>query len=217
MLKVLDVDGAVRRVRGGWLATGAEWRYDADRYRTVARVRRDEQRAMREYQTTTTCRMRFLREQLDDPGALDCGRCDNCGGLTLAGEIDKATVSAAASVLERPGVVFDPRRMWPSAMPGLGVDVRGKVASADQAESGRVLARLTDLGFGAPLRSLLGAGAGDAAVPEKLVRACVQVLASWDWARRPRRCRARGLGTPARPDRRSGGAAGRNRTPDRPG
>jgi ATP-dependent DNA helicase RecQ len=176
MLKVLDVDGAARRVRERWIATGAQWRHDADRYRNLARVRRDEQRAMREYQTTTTCRMRFLRDQLDDPEALDCGRCDNCGGLTLAGEIDNATVSAAATTLQRPGVAFDPRRMWPSAMPGLGVDVRGKVAAADQAESGRVIARFTDLGFGAPLRSLLGAGAGDAPVPEDLVTACVQVL-----------------------------------------
>src|SRR5690606_25146294 len=25
MLKVLDVDGAVRRVQGGWVATGQEW------------------------------------------------------------------------------------------------------------------------------------------------------------------------------------------------
>ena len=32
MLKVLDVDGAAKRVRGGWIATGAEWQYDADRY-----------------------------------------------------------------------------------------------------------------------------------------------------------------------------------------
>ena len=29
MLKVLDVDGAVRRVRGGWEATGQPWAYDA--------------------------------------------------------------------------------------------------------------------------------------------------------------------------------------------
>jgi ATP-dependent DNA helicase RecQ len=52
MLRVLDVDGAAKRVRGGWIATGAEWRYDADRYCNVARVRHDEQRAMRAYQTT---------------------------------------------------------------------------------------------------------------------------------------------------------------------
>ena len=39
------------------------------------------------YVATDGCRMRFLREQLDDPDAVDCGRCDNCGGLTLPGEI----------------------------------------------------------------------------------------------------------------------------------
>ena len=32
MLKVLDVDGAVRRVRGGWEATGQPWAYDEERY-----------------------------------------------------------------------------------------------------------------------------------------------------------------------------------------
>ncbi|MGO4758866.1 helicase-related protein, partial [Streptomyces sp. 2MCAF27] len=32
MLKVLDVDGAVHRVRGGWTATGQPWAYDAERY-----------------------------------------------------------------------------------------------------------------------------------------------------------------------------------------
>ncbi|EFL38699.1 RecQ family ATP-dependent DNA helicase [Streptomyces griseoflavus Tu4000] len=32
MLKVLDVDGAVRRVKGGWTATGRPWSYDAERY-----------------------------------------------------------------------------------------------------------------------------------------------------------------------------------------
>src|SRR3954452_1948590 len=31
MLTVLDVDGAVRRVRGGWEATGQEWSYDGER------------------------------------------------------------------------------------------------------------------------------------------------------------------------------------------
>jgi ATP-dependent DNA helicase RecQ len=186
MLKVLDVDGAAKRVRGGWIATGAEWEYDAGRYRDVARVRQDEQRAMREYQSTASCRMRLLREQLDDPEAVDCGRCDNCGGLTLAADIGEETVCAAASVLGRPGVAFDPRRMWPTAMLGLGIEVRGKVAASDQAEAGRVIARLTDLGFGSRLRSLFAAEAADAPVPEDLVKASVQVLASWDWAQRPR-------------------------------
>jgi ATP-dependent DNA helicase RecQ len=185
MLKVLDVDGAAQRVRGGWIATGEPWQYDADRYARVARVRGDEQQAMRDYIAARGCRLRFLREQLDDPEAADCGRCDNCGGIALSGATSEQTVSAATARLERPGVPFDPRRMWPTAMPNLGVEVRGKISAAEQTESGRALARFTDLGFGQRVRAVLADGAPDGPVPEELVRACVQVLASWGWERRP--------------------------------
>ena len=40
MLKVLDVDGAVRRVKGGWTATGQPWTYDAERYARVGAAAR---------------------------------------------------------------------------------------------------------------------------------------------------------------------------------
>ncbi|MDQ1724669.1 MAG: ATP-dependent helicase RecQ, partial [Frankiaceae bacterium] len=125
MLKVLDVDGAVRRVTGGWQATGEPWEYDADRYAKVARVREDEQQAMLAYIATTSCRMRFLREQLDDPGASDCGRCDNCRGGTLDIDVADAAVTDAGEQLAKPGVPVDPRRMWPSSMSVLGVPVSG--------------------------------------------------------------------------------------------
>ncbi|MDQ2750570.1 MAG: RecQ family ATP-dependent DNA helicase [Actinomycetota bacterium] len=185
MLKVLDVDGAVQRVRGGWVATGQPWRYDADRYAKVAQVRRDEQQAMRDYIATGACRMRYLREQLDDPQATDCGRCDNCGGMSLTAEVSERTVRAANATLHRPGVPFDPRRMWPSAMPGLGVDVRGKIGAAEVAEPGRAIARFTDLGFGQRVRSVLAPGTPDAAGPDDLLAAAVKVLASWGWEQRP--------------------------------
>src|SRR5699024_11052734 len=69
MLKVLDVDGAVRRARGGWIATGEPWVYDAERYAAVAAAREREQRAMLDYIAASSCRMEFLRGQLDDPQA----------------------------------------------------------------------------------------------------------------------------------------------------
>src|SRR5690606_40302781 len=50
LLKVLAVDGAVQNVKGGWVSTGAPWHYDAERYETVARARREEQQAMLEYE-----------------------------------------------------------------------------------------------------------------------------------------------------------------------
>ena len=49
LLKVLDVDGAVRRVQGGWVATGEPWSYDAERYARVAEARQREQDAMLTY------------------------------------------------------------------------------------------------------------------------------------------------------------------------
>ena len=108
MLKVLDVDGAVDRVRGGWSATGQEWAYDQERYDRVAAARRDEQAAMLAYIATDGCRMRFLREQLDDPDAEDCGRCDNCGGLELPAGVSGAALEQADERLRRPGVTMAP-------------------------------------------------------------------------------------------------------------
>ncbi|MGB0099463.1 MAG: helicase-related protein, partial [Nocardioides sp.] len=177
MLKVLDVDGAVRRVRGGWESTGRTWAYDEERYRRVSEAREREQRAMLDYIATDSCRMRFLRDQLDDPEAVDCGRCDNCGGLALSTEVSAASVEEADARLSRPGVVVAPRKMWPTALANLGVDLRGKIAEA--AEEGRSVARLTDLGYGNALRELFAPGTPDGAVPAPLVQAVLEVLADW--------------------------------------
>jgi ATP-dependent DNA helicase RecQ len=64
------------------------------------------------------------------------------------------------------------------------VPLSGKIAPREAASVGRVLARLTDIGWGTKLRSLVG-GSGDRPVPDDVFAACVQVLASWDWAVRP--------------------------------
>ncbi|WP_121257489.1 RecQ family ATP-dependent DNA helicase [Nocardioides ferulae] len=177
MLKVLDVDGAVQRVRGGWQATGREWAYDEERYRRVAEARAREQQAMLDYLATDQCRMRFLREQLDDPEAVDCGRCDNCGGLALSAEVSAGSVEEAGARLARPGVPVEPRKMWPTALTNLGLDLKGKVG--DVAEEGRAVARLTDLGHGQALRELFRPGTPDGQVPVPLVKAVIGVLDDW--------------------------------------
>jgi ATP-dependent DNA helicase RecQ len=177
MLKVLDVDGAVRRVRGGWEATGQPWAYDADRYARVAEAREREQQAMLDYLDTTECRMRYLREQLDDPEAVDCGRCDNCGGLQLSATVSDSAVEEAEARLSRPGIVIEPRKMWPTALATLGVELKGKIT--EPAEPGRAVARLTDLGYGQPLRDLFREGTPDGPVPIPLVKAVVEVLGDW--------------------------------------
>ena len=185
MLKVLDVDGAVRRVSGGWVATGEAWDYDADRYARVTETRREEQRAMLEYLGTTRCRMHFLREQLDDAGAVDCGRCDNCRDEPWSTTVSEASLRAAQDALGRPGVEIAPRAQWPSGLDAVGIARKGRIAADISAEPGRAIARLTDIGLGDRLRGLLGPDSPDAVVPEDVVRAAVAVLAAWDWERRP--------------------------------
>jgi ATP-dependent DNA helicase RecQ len=183
MLKVLDVDGAVRRVKGGWVATGEPWRYDADRYARVARARAVEAAAMREYAATRGCRMEFLRAQLDDPYAQPCGRCDRCEPPWYDADVPADALAQARAHLARPGVEIEPRRLWPTAAATLGVPLSGKIPPAEAAEPGRALGRLSDLGWGARLRDLMRTG--DADVPEDVFRAVVAVLAAWEWERRP--------------------------------
>jgi ATP-dependent DNA helicase RecQ len=181
MLKVLDVDGAVRRVRGGWTATGQPWAYDAERYAQVAADRAAEQQAMRDYVATAGCRMEFLRHQLDDPAATACGRCDRCLGTPQPLGVSADALAAAQAALGRPGVVLEPRAMWPTALAELGV--AGKIAVAERAAPGRALGRLSDLGWGSRLRALLAEP--DQPVPDDVFAAVVQVLAGWGWEQRP--------------------------------
>jgi ATP-dependent DNA helicase RecQ len=179
LLKVLDADGAVRRVSGGWVATGTPWHYDEERYTRITAAREREQRAMLDYAATTACRMEFLRDELDDPQAAPCGRCDNCTGRHYQAAVSPDSVSAADTHSRRVGVPVEARRQWPSGMPSVGVDLRGKIPEGEQSAPGRAVSRLTDLGWGSALRALLGAGEPDRAVPDSLVGAVVEVLREW--------------------------------------
>lgn len=182
MLKVLDVDGAVRRVKGGWVSTGEPWAYDAARYARVEETRQAEQRAMIDYERTAGCRMAFLRAALDDP-ELDrdwtCGRCDRCGGVGVPAAPDAEAIAAARADMDRPGVEVVARRQWPSGLDRLGLDLRGRIAAGELAETGRAVARLDGLGWSAPLRELFAPGVPDGETPIALRRAAARVLDEW--------------------------------------
>jgi ATP-dependent DNA helicase RecQ len=181
MLKVLDVDGAVRRVKGGWEATGEPWTYDAERYTRIAAERRSEQEAMLGYLTTTECREEYLRRRLDDDAARPCGRCDNCTGTHRSADIADAAVEGARERLRRPGVELEARKQWPTGL----ADLTGRIKPEFGAEPGRALGRLTDIGWGNRLRQLLADGTPDGPVPDEVFAAMVKVLSAWQWRERP--------------------------------
>lgn len=194
LLKVLDSDGAARRVKGGWIGTGREWVYDRERHQRIAEARQAEQRAMLAYLDTRECRLVFLRRQLDDPAAQPCGRCDTCTGTVWDAAVDGPAAAAARERLTRPGVEVSPRKQWPSGMAELDVPVSGRIAAGEMAEPGRVIGRLSDIGWGPRLRELIegpspsdndGGAAPDVPTPSDVLDACVRVLAGWEWAERP--------------------------------
>jgi ATP-dependent DNA helicase RecQ len=185
LLKVLDVDGAVRRVQGGWVSTGQPWVYDAERYERIAAERVAEQQHMIDYEQTSACRMEYLQRSLDDDTARPCGRCDNCAGAWYPTDVAASAAASAATSLDRVGVPLEPRAQWPTGADRLGLPVKGRIAPAERMTEGRALARLTDLGWGNTLRELFAAGAADAAASPELIAGCVRVLADWGWDERP--------------------------------
>ncbi|WP_233200077.1 ATP-dependent DNA helicase RecQ [Cryobacterium sp. N22] len=185
LLKVLDVDGAVRRVTGGWLATGQPWVYDSDRYERIGAARIAEQNAMLDYERISGCRMEFLQRALDDDTAVPCGRCDTCTAPWYPTDVRSDAASTAASALDRVGVALEPRAQWPTGADRLGVSAKGRIDAGDRVLPGRSLARLTDLGWGNTLRDIFAPGTPDAPASPALLAACVRVLAEWGWAERP--------------------------------
>ena len=98
MLKILDVEGAVQRTGSRWHAIpGAGWAYDSERYARVTALRRAEQAAMSTLGADGRCLMRTLQEELDDPGAQDCGRCSVCTEPRFAKPPDPALVERAVA------------------------------------------------------------------------------------------------------------------------
>mgnify|MGYP002715111874 CR=1 FL=1 len=195
-LKVLDVDGAVRRVKGGWVTTGETWAYDHKRYDGLADARKREQDLMLAYEVTEACRMVFLREELDDPTIGEgerCGRCDNCTRNHLPVEVDQALAERIDARLKAPGVPLSQRKMWPT-----GSARRGKIKGVS---AGKALGRLNDVARGPALATLLRDSAYRPAEnwrEDQWLTRFVAVLADWDWAARPSAVVALGAADPAR-------------------
>ncbi|MEX3562543.1 ATP-dependent DNA helicase RecQ [Corynebacterium phoceense] len=184
-LKVLDVDGAVQRVQGGWQSTGQPWSYDSARYEGLAAARTAEQQAMLDYEATTECRMLFLRHQLDDATATDpCGRCDNCTGRRWDPSVDAAVGQSVKAQLTAPGVALARRKMWPTGITR-PVAVKGRIKGVGE---GKALGRLNDIGRGPALTTLVTERAWVPSQPwqqDPWLPQVVEVLAGWDWQTRP--------------------------------
>ncbi len=175
LLKVLDVEGAVERVDGGWTATGRPWQYDHARHQGIAAARRREQQAMLRYERVESCLMQQLRHQLDDDTDVPCGRCAWCTGrLPAPGTTPSAdTVRAAVTHLRSRTTVLEPRKMWPTGAPR-----RGRLGEHVRAEPGRAIAVAEDPAW---LDQLAEAFRADVPLGDELFQGIVATLSRWGW------------------------------------
>jgi ATP-dependent DNA helicase RecQ len=157
MLKILDVEGAVRRDGSRWRSLpDADWRYDAERYAQVTALRRAEQAAMAAFGVDGRCLMRVLQEELDDPDAQDCGRCSVCTAPRFAQPPDPALVELAQRHLRSRPLALEVKKMAPDA-----AGTMRKIPEDARIEPGWALARFGDGGWWPAVERGLRAGAFD--------------------------------------------------------
>ena len=155
MLKILDVEGAVRRDGRRWQSVpGSDWTYDATRYEQVTALRRREQEAMAAYGVDGRCLMRVLQEELDDPNPQDCGRCSVCTAPRFATPPDSGLVELAQRHLRSRPIELDAKKMAPDPETG----AMRKIPEHARTESGWALARVGDGGWWPAIERGLAAG-----------------------------------------------------------
>jgi ATP-dependent DNA helicase RecQ len=152
MLKILDVEGAVRRNGSRWaLVPNAQWSYDSERYAQVTALRRAEQRSMAAFGADGRCLMRALQEELDDPGAEDCGRCSVCTSPRFGQPPAPALVEQAGRYLRSRPIELETKKMAPDA-----TGTMRKIPDDVRLETGWALARFGDGGWWPAIERGLG-------------------------------------------------------------
>ncbi len=173
MLKQLEVDGAVERVRGKYQRTLRPWSYPAERVEQVTAQRRHEQARMREYLHGDGCLMEHLRRELDDPGAAPCGRCARCVGKPIVDAApDPEVARRAVTFLRGHDIEIEPRKMWP---------VGGRIPAELRVEPGKALCAYGDGGWGA----LVKEQRAEHAFSDELVEALARLARAWRADPRP--------------------------------
>ena len=177
LLKILAVDDVVARGTDGWTTTGTPWVHDEAKWTALRQVRAAEADLMRRYAAGAGCLMQFLQMALDDPDPTPCGRCSVCtGDLPFPGHSPGAeAIDAARMYLRRLDVHLEPRKLWPSGVPGR----KGKLSGC---EIGRALAFADDPAWSDALAAL---GNSDGPISAEIADAMVAVLTRWSksWRR----------------------------------
>lgn len=117
----LEVEKIIEKRGREYHLLNAQARPDYERWAQVTRQRYDEMEQMKAFINHDGCLMRFIAQTLDDPTDVKpCGRCKNCRQNQSKFQPNLREVEAARSFLRggKP-LLLEPRKRWPSDLPGL--------------------------------------------------------------------------------------------------
>ncbi|MDG4552373.1 MAG: RecQ family ATP-dependent DNA helicase [Candidatus Contendobacter sp.] len=150
VLKFLSVENPAPVLKDGshWRRTPVAYRLDRERIRRLTDQREQEWREVQAYINSRDCLMRFLAIELDDENPQPCGRCARCLGQPVVGENFSPILAIEATRHLRHSEL--PLECKKQVAKGAFTvyPFRGNLKAEMQAETGRVLARWGDAGWG---------------------------------------------------------------------
>ncbi len=178
-LDMLTVDGAIEKTDDGYITTGKDWQYDAEKIESITEQRRAELERIQEFVATDDCLTKFIDDELDGNLAGDCGHCASCEGnyfpLTVA---ESAMVATAREHYERnSGGDIQPRKVVH--------EKRGtftRIPEESRIEPGHALTFLGYPGLGTQVEE---AKESSGMFPAELLEVSVEFIRDWEFDEEP--------------------------------
>lgn len=150
VLKFLSVDSPAPVIKEGskWQRTPVAYRMDHERIRRLTEQRRTEWREVQAYIDEQGCLMEFLARALDDANPQPCGKCASClGAPVIEPSFTREAAISAARFLRHSEIALEcNKQVAKDSFAEYGF--RGNLPEALRAETGRILSRWGDAGWG---------------------------------------------------------------------
>jgi len=148
-VQMLEVDGAIEKIEGGYVRTANQWNYDSKKFRRITDQRYAELERIQEFMETDRCLTLFTDEQLDGQLSEPCGQCANCTDDFYPRTVSNdALIEEAVQHYQNSGIQQISNRVYRYLEDGS----RTKIPSEHQLETGYCLSVYEEPGWGTEVK-----------------------------------------------------------------
>ena len=150
VLKFLSVDNPAPVIKNGstWLRTPVPFNMDHDRVERLTLQREAEWNEVQDYIDEPGCLMEFLGRALDDPQPQPCGKCERCMDRPIVGTAFTHDAAVRAGRFLRQAEISLDCKKQVARDAFVEYGFRGNLPAGLRAETGRILSRWGDAGWG---------------------------------------------------------------------